>query len=114
MTSSHPDSNINTREYAEGLDNQDSLKHLRDEFIIPTKADLKNKTLAKSGNVPPPPALKMLIGTRDSFNNRPCFGAFHILMWQLVGPAASPNLRAHKLSSYGMGQQRCPRSFHKS
>ena len=36
------------REYAEDLDKKDSLRHLRAEFIIPTKGDLKNKTLRKS------------------------------------------------------------------
>jgi len=39
-----------TREYAQSLDAQDPLKDLRGEFIIPTKADLKRKTLAKQGN----------------------------------------------------------------
>jgi len=38
-----------TREYALQQDEKDSLKHLRNEFIIPTKADLKRETLAKSG-----------------------------------------------------------------
>lgn len=34
------------REYAEALDSQDPLHHFRDEFIIPTKKDLKRPTLA--------------------------------------------------------------------
>jgi kynureninase len=34
-----------TREYADSLDAQDPLRHLRDEFIIPSKKDLKRKTL---------------------------------------------------------------------
>ena len=37
-----------SREHAETLDQNDSLKRFREEFIIPTKADLKRKTLAKS------------------------------------------------------------------
>lgn len=37
------------RLYAEILDDQDPLKDLRNEFIIPSKDDLKRKTLAKSG-----------------------------------------------------------------
>lgn len=36
-----------TKQYAESLDAQDPLRHLRREFIIPTIADLKRKTLAK-------------------------------------------------------------------
>jgi kynureninase len=60
MTNSHSDSSINTRDYAERLDQQDPLKHLRDEFIIPTKADLKRKTLTRSGNLLPPPTAKVL------------------------------------------------------
>ena len=38
-----------SRDYAIYLDTQDRLGHLRDEFVIPTKADLKSKTLAHSG-----------------------------------------------------------------
>ena len=51
MKNSHSEVDINTREYAEIQDEQDPLKHLRTEFILPTKADLKRKTLAKSGSV---------------------------------------------------------------
>ena len=36
-----------TKQHAESLDAQDPLRHFRKEFIIPTKADLKRKTLAK-------------------------------------------------------------------
>ena len=42
----HDDVRANTREYAEALDSQDPLRHFRDEFIIPSKKDLKRKTLA--------------------------------------------------------------------
>ena len=37
-----------SREYAERLDSEDQLKYLRSEFIIPTRGDLKAKTLAES------------------------------------------------------------------
>jgi kynureninase len=36
-----------TKRHAELLDAQDSLRHFRKEFIIPSKADLKRKTLTK-------------------------------------------------------------------
>jgi kynureninase len=36
-----------TKRHAELLDDQDPLRRFRKEFIIPTKADLKRKTLAK-------------------------------------------------------------------
>lgn len=36
-----------TREYAEALDAQDPLRQFRDEFIIPSKQDLKRKTLVE-------------------------------------------------------------------
>lgn len=36
-----------TKGHAESLDAQDPLRHFRKEFIIPSKADLKRKTLAK-------------------------------------------------------------------
>lgn len=35
-----------TKEYAEALDAKDPLRQFRDEFIIPSKKDLKRKTLA--------------------------------------------------------------------
>lgn len=37
------------KEYAEALDAQDPLRSFRDEFIIPSKNDLKRKTLAAEG-----------------------------------------------------------------
>lgn len=36
------------KEYAQALDAQDPLRHLRNEFIIPSKQDLKRKTLASA------------------------------------------------------------------
>ena len=38
---------IYTKEYAKSLDEKDPLRHFRDQFIIPTRADLKRKTLSK-------------------------------------------------------------------
>ena len=35
-----------TREYAEALDAQDPLRQFRNEFIIPSRKDLKRKTLS--------------------------------------------------------------------
>jgi kynureninase len=45
-----PDVDIraHSKEYAHMLDSQDPLKHLRNEFIIPSKADLKRLTLSSS------------------------------------------------------------------
>src|SRR6266498_3121664 len=37
------------KEYAQSLDKQNPLRHLREEFIIPSKADLKRKTLKIAG-----------------------------------------------------------------
>ncbi|KAI8289198.1 Kynureninase 1 [Colletotrichum sp. SAR11_57] len=48
IRSGHPakfPTNANTAEYAQQLDAQDKLRHLRDEFIIPTKDSLKKKEL---------------------------------------------------------------------
>ncbi|KAI8200044.1 Kynureninase 1 [Colletotrichum sp. SAR 10_65] len=48
IRSGHPakfPTNANTAEYAQQLDAQDKLRHLRDEFIIPTKGSLKKKEL---------------------------------------------------------------------
>ena len=38
------------REHAEKLDGEDPLKHLRQEFLIPTRAGLQNKCLSKPTN----------------------------------------------------------------
>ena len=40
------DDNSCSLEYARALDEVDPLRHLRDEFIIPTKRDLTRKTLS--------------------------------------------------------------------
>lgn len=41
------DSNL-TADYASECDKEDPIGHLRAEFLIPTKADLKSKTLTDS------------------------------------------------------------------
>jgi len=45
------DIRAHTREYAEALDAQDPLHQFRDEFIIPSKNDLKRKVLAEGNGV---------------------------------------------------------------
>lgn len=40
----------NSLEFAQKLDSQDKISHLRDEFIIPTKASLKKTSL--DGSIP--------------------------------------------------------------
>jgi kynureninase len=42
----HDDIRAFTKEYAESLDAQDPLRKFRDEFIIPSKKDLKRTVLA--------------------------------------------------------------------
>lgn len=44
---------VYTREYAVSLDSQDSLHHLRNEFLIPSKADLKSTSLVTQGQCCP-------------------------------------------------------------
>jgi len=39
-----------SKEYAAALDATDPLRELRDQFIIPSKANLATKKLAKPGN----------------------------------------------------------------
>ena len=41
---------VNSLAFAQGLDGQDKLAHLRNEFTLPTKASLKKKAL--DGNLP--------------------------------------------------------------
>jgi len=43
--------NVHSREYAVSLDAQDSLRHLRNEFLIPTKAQLEAKSLPEAGKL---------------------------------------------------------------
>lgn len=40
----------NSLAFAKKLDSQDELSHLRDEFVIPTKASLKKRAL--NGKIP--------------------------------------------------------------
>jgi hypothetical protein len=40
----------NSLQFAQSLDSQDSIRHLRDEFILPTKASLKKRAL--DGTIP--------------------------------------------------------------
>ena len=40
------------KEYAASLDAEDTLRELRDLFIIPSKANLSSKKLAKPGKFP--------------------------------------------------------------
>lgn len=39
----------NTLEYAKALDAKDPLRSFRDKYIIPSKANIKSKVLAKPG-----------------------------------------------------------------
>lgn len=43
-------SDANTLSFAQTLDSQDEISHLRDEFIIPTKSSLKKTAL--NGSIP--------------------------------------------------------------
>lgn len=43
---------VYSREYAVSLDAQDALNHTRKEFLIPTRAQLKAKSLADTGEEP--------------------------------------------------------------
>ena len=65
------------REYAESHDEKDSLRHLRAEFIIPTKGDLKSKTLSKSSMhcsilTDPANVSNHLEAQTDEHSNEPC------------------------------------------
>jgi kynureninase len=42
-------SEANTQEYAQSLDAKDHMRSFREKFIIPSKANLKAKKLAKPG-----------------------------------------------------------------
>jgi hypothetical protein len=40
---------VDSREYAVSLDAQDPLRHLRKEFLIPSKEQLKSESLPEAG-----------------------------------------------------------------
>lgn len=44
-----PQQSLDLSAQAKFLDGEDGLKHLRDEFMIPTKGDIERSTLAKDG-----------------------------------------------------------------
>lgn len=46
------DAGASTLDYARSLDAEDPLRHLREEFHIPTKADLKREKLEPDGQFP--------------------------------------------------------------
>lgn len=48
-------SRFDQKEYADSLDARDPLRHFRNEFIIPSKEDLKRKTLAVDEEDPSAP-----------------------------------------------------------
>lgn len=43
-------SKANTLEFAQSLDAKDHMRRFRDQFIIPSKANIKTKKLAKPGS----------------------------------------------------------------
>jgi len=51
MSVSAQEKDIESIEYARRLDKQDPLRHLREQFIIPSKADLKRTTLDRPGKL---------------------------------------------------------------
>jgi len=51
MSTPAQEENIDSIEYAQRLDKQDPLRHLREQFIIPSKADLKRTTLDRPGKL---------------------------------------------------------------
>ncbi|QPG95129.1 Kynureninase 1 [Epichloe festucae Fl1] len=60
----------NTLAFAQKLDSQDQLRHLRDEFVLPTKASLKKKAL--DGSLPGQVAHNGTNGTESGDATKPC------------------------------------------
>jgi kynureninase len=42
-------SEANTKEYAQSLDAKDHMRSFREKFIVPSKANIKSKKVAKPG-----------------------------------------------------------------
>jgi len=51
MSGPAEEEDLESIEYAQRLDEQDPLRHLREQFIIPSKADLKRTTLDRPGKL---------------------------------------------------------------
>jgi len=51
MSKPSQEGDIESIEYAQRFDKQDPLRHLREQFIIPSKADLKRTTLDRPGKL---------------------------------------------------------------
>lgn len=64
-----------SRDQAVALDASDTLRHLRSEFIIPTRDDLERKTLSKRGNFfhcTPYQTLSCAVGQSEGNEEAPC------------------------------------------
>jgi len=51
MSQPAQEEDIESLAYAQNLDKKDALRHLREQFIIPSKADLKRTTLDRPGKL---------------------------------------------------------------
>lgn len=56
---------VHSREYAVSLDAQDPLRHMRREFFIPSKAELKYESLLEAGTVSLIHQIRMLKGLAE-------------------------------------------------
>lgn len=81
-----------TRDYAASLDATDPLRGFRDEFIIPSKANLATKKVAKPGQTPSSQGIPDELALNMC---RPFFRAEHILLRELARPSASGRVKVY-------------------
>lgn len=101
----------NSEEYANSLDAKSPLRHLRDDFVIPTKKSLKTKTAVRHGIFPfpnSPISLYTFLILDFRRNNR----TIHLFLRQLPGSPTKSNPRIPQCASKHLGRHRRKRSFH--
>lgn len=97
-----------TKDYAASLDASDPLKDFRNKFIIPSKANINSKKLAKPGMNP----YSYLITLTLTIVSRSLTRAMYLLLRKLTWPPAKSYVKIHGSSSRHLVINRSLRPFH--
>lgn len=99
-----------SKDYAAALDAADPLKDCRDEFIIPSKANLASKKLAKPGKASLEEQRVRRMYLTNSF--RPLKRAEYLFLRQLTGHPAQSCFQVHGGTARHMVVHRCLWTLH--
>ena len=103
--------NAASKEYAASLDAEDPLKHFRSKFIIPSKANIACKKLAKPGK--PPQLSYAYVSSSLTKYTRPLARSMHLLLWKLARVTTQSDCEIHGSTVGHMGVHRCSGPFHR-